>query len=242
MPTIRLDRLVAVAGSYTKSEAVMLIKHGHITVDGCVALSRSEKYSTDTARIAIDGEPLEYREFRYVMLNKPQGYITATEDKYEKTVIELLSEKYAGMGLFPVGRLDKDADGLLILTNDGKYSHKVISPSSKVRKRYFVQFDGKISASDIESFDKGVVLADGTRCLPALLEPAPGGAFVSLHEGKYHQVKRMMAAIEKPVKKLTRVSIGGLSLDESLKPGEFRELFEEASLVFSEINTQNNNK
>ena len=237
MPTVRLDKIVAVAGSYTKSEAIMLIKQGHITVDGCVALSHSEKYHADSVRIAIDGEPLEYREFRYIMLNKPKGYVTATEDKFEKTVMELLDEKYARLGLFPVGRLDKDAEGLLLLTNDGKFSHRVISPAGKIRKRYFVEFDGDISLADIESFERGLILADGTKCLPAVLEPAPGGAFVSLYEGKYHQVKRMMAAIKKPVKKLARVSIGGLSLDENLKPGEFRELCEEAFLVFEEINT-----
>jgi len=239
MPVVRLDKIVTGSGPYTNSEAAMLIKHGHVSVDGCVVLTCGKKYETESACIAIDNERVIYQRFSYIMLNKPAGYVSATYDKRDKTVMELLDDKYSKYGLFPVGRLDKDVDGLLILTNDGSYAHRVTSPSTGIYKRYFAQIDGSITGADIKSFADGLVLGDGTKCKAAVLETAPGGVHVQLCEGKHHQVKRMMAAIGKPVVRLTRISIGGLDLDRSLTPGNYRELFDEAFLVFNEKETNN---
>jgi len=238
MPINRLDKIITGAVAVTKSEASGLIKNGHVSVDGRLVLSCGEKFDTGKVEVSIDGEKVRYREFIYIMLNKPAGYISATTDRYDKTVMELLDGKYQKAGLFPVGRLDKDARGLLLLTNDGDFAHRVASPAGKIQKRYLAQTNGSITEADIEAFASGLVLGDGTKCKPAVLEPAPGGAYVSLWEGKYHQVKRMMVAIGKPVISLTRISIGRLDLDESLKPGECRELYDEAFFVFNEIETK----
>jgi len=225
---LRLDRIITSTGLYTRSEAAALIKCGRVTVGGKPACSGAEKHDPYAVQVAVDGERLEYREFRYVMLNKPRGYISSTGDRLERTVMELLDEKYSKLGLFPAGRLDKDAEGLLLLTNDGEFAHNITSPSKKVGKRYFVEINGTITARDVELFAQGITLGDGTKCLPATLEPAPNrGAFVTLREGKYHQVKKMIAALGMQVVSLKRIAIGNLKLDEGLKPGEFLELSHE---------------
>jgi len=227
MPTLRLDKIIADTGLFSRSEAASLIKHGRVTVDDRIVCSGAEKFDTEARRFAIDGQQLDYRKKRYIMLNKPKGYVSSTEDKRDVTVMQLLDERYSRLGLFPVGRLDKDAEGLLLLTNDGDFAHEITSPGKKVDKTYFVQFDGEVSKNDIEAFSRGITLGDGTKCMPAILEPKSDGAFVTINEGKYHQVKRMFAAINKPVRNLRRISTGGLILDERLKPGEYRELSHE---------------
>ena len=232
--SIRLDKLLSDTGFFSRSEAAALIKCGRVGVDGQIVRSGAEKYDTGTARITIDGKPLEYRKFRYIMMNKPSGYVSSTHDSHEKTVLELLDEKYCNLGLFPAGRLDKDAEGLLILTNDGNFAHSITSPRKKVNKQYFVKIDGSISDMDIAAFASGIILGDGTKCLPADLQTVPGGVSVTLREGKYHQIKRMLAATGKRVIYLKRVSIGGLRLDESLRPGGYRELTDEISLIFQD--------
>ena len=196
-----------------------------------VVKSAAEQFDPESCAVMIDGVRLEYQKFRYIMMNKPEGYVCSTSDRREKTVIDLLGGKYAGIGLFPAGRLDKDATGLLLLTNDGAFAHRITSPANRVGKRYYVQFDGGVSKEDIGAFAGGLTLKDGAKCLPAVLEPTSGGAFVTVYEGKYHQVKRMMAALGKPVKHLKRVSIGGLELDGKLKPGEYREIHDEISQI-----------
>jgi len=231
MPKLRLDKIIADSGLYSRSEAAAIINSGRVSVGGRVACSVSEKCDPETECVAIDGVKLEYRRFRYIMMNKPRGYVSSTADKREKTVLELLDDKYRKLDLFPAGRLDKDAEGLLLLTNDGRLAHIIISPSSKIYKRYFVQIDDEISNADITAFANGIELGDGTKCRPAILENASGGAYVTIHEGKYHQVKRMMSAIGKPVKYLKRIAIGGLVLDDNLKPGEFLEITDEISLI-----------
>ena len=230
MPFFRLDRIIADSGRASRSEAVALIKRGCVTVDGETVRSNAQKYNPDESCVAINGEVIESRRFRYIMMNKPQGYVSATQDRHEKTVPELLDDKYARFKLFPAGRLDKDAEGFLLLTNDGEFAHKIMS--QKTKKRYYVEIDGTVSEEDIEAFAQGLELRDGTKCLPAILEPAPGGAYVTLNEGKYHQVKRMMAARGKPVKYLKRVAIGELELDKNLKPGEYLELRDEIDALF----------
>ena len=241
---LRLDKIIADSGLYTRSDAKALIRAGRVIVDGSEARDGGLKLDPDTAAITIDGMPVSYKEYRYIMLNKPADYVSATDDRNEATVMELLDDKYAKLGVFPVGRLDKDCEGLLLLTNDGTFAHKVTSPGSKVYKRYFVKIDGTINAHDVEAFKRGMALGDGTKCRPALLEEcldidaegndicghdvcgrgATGCAYVTICEGKYHQVKRMLAALGKPVVYLKRVAIGGLTLDAGLSPGGYREL------------------
>ena len=230
---MRLDRIIANTGLYTRREAVKLICQGRISVDGCVVMSGSEKFDPETISVKIDGEPVEYRKYYYIMLNKPGGYISSTEDAREKTVMDILDDKYAKLGLFPAGRLDKDAEGLLLLTNDGEFAHAITSPAKKIDKSYFVEIDGTISEDDVEAAASGIILKDGTKCRPAILRQTESGVIITLHEGKYHQVKRMMAALGKPVKYLKRVAIGGLTLDENLKVGEYRELNDEIKLIFT---------
>jgi len=234
MPGLRLDKIIAGTGLYSRSEAAALIKRGRVTADGAPALSPAEKYDPDQILIAVDGDPVKHNKYRYIMLNKPCGYVSSTADKRDSTVMELLDKKYSKLGLFPAGRLDKDAEGLLLLTNDGEFAHRVTSPAKGVRKRYFAGFEGAITSEDIEAFALGLTLGDGTVCLPSLIEPAAGGAYITLSEGKYHQVKRMMASRGKRVTSLRRVAIGGLILDENLEPGSYRELEQEAFCVFDD--------
>jgi len=229
---IRLDKLISDSGLYSRSEAIMLIRSGRVSVDSRVVTLNSEKIDPNVMTIKIDNKPFVYKKYHYLMMNKPQGFVSSTLDKKERTVIELLDERYNNIGLFPAGRLDKDAEGFLLLTNDGELSHKIASPNCKVEKRYFVEFEGEISDDDILAFESGLKLNDGMVCLPAKLERAENGAYVTLREGKFHQVKKMMAAIGKPVKYLKRVAIGKLVLDESLEPGQYRELGKEIGLLF----------
>jgi len=219
-----LDKILADTGLYSRREVAVLISQGRVVVSGELAKSGACKYDPGAVDIKIDGNTVNYTKFHYIVMNKPAGYISSTFDRNERTVLELLDDKYTKLGIFPVGRLDKDAEGLLLLTNDGDFAHRITSPSKNVKKRYFVVFDGEVTDNDIMTFKQGLVLADGTRCLPAKLEATEGGAFVTVVEGKYHQVKRMMVAIGKPVLYLKRISIGGMILDEMLKTGEFREL------------------
>jgi len=234
MPTLRLDKYLVRTGLYSRSDATALIRKGRVGVDGRAAVSGAEKYDPETVSVTVDGAPVEYREFRYIMLNKPGGYLSSTSDNRGKTVMELLDGRYARMGLYPAGRLDKDAEGFLLLTNDGELAHRITSPLGKIDKQYFVEIDGRVSESDIETFKHGLILSDGTRCRPAVLEAAGDGAIVTVREGKFHQVKRMMAAIGKPVLYIKRIAIGGLKLDEDLKPGEYRELRDEIKELLNE--------
>ena len=167
--------------------------------------------------------------FVYVMLYKPEGLLSATEDRRQKTVLDLLPKELRRRGLFPVGRLDKDTTGLLLLTDDGALAHALLSPKKHVDKVYLARVEGRVDRSDISALAEGMTLGDGTRCLPAGLEPLGDGSQcrVTLREGKYHQVKRMLAARGKPVLTLKRLSMGGLALDEELKPGEWRFLTKE---------------
>ena len=227
MPQVRLDKFLADMGIATRKELKQIIKSGRVTLDGTAATKPEIKFDPEQSRVEMDGELLSYAKFRYYMMDKPGGVLTATEDPKQKTVLDLVTPEMRRMGLFPVGRLDKDTSGLLLLTNDGDFSHRVISPKSGVEKRYYAKVDGKPDSKDAERFKNGIVLADGTECLPAVLETdGTDECFVTVMEGKYHQVKRMLAACGKPVLELRRLSIGGLQLDEDLGPGGFRELDE----------------
>lgn len=224
----RLDKLLANTGRWSRKEARELVKRGRVTVDGAVARAFDEKYPPEAA-IAVDGESLVHSKGTYLMLHKPAGVLSATEDRRQKTVLDLLPPHLQRLGLFPVGRLDKDTEGLLLLTDDGPLAHELLSPKKHVDKVYFVRVEGRLDRTDTEAFAAGMVLGDGLVCQSAGLEvlEEPDTALVTLREGKFHQIKRMLAHQGKPVRYLKRLSMGGLTLDPALGPGEWRYLKEE---------------
>ena len=225
----RLDKLLAATGRWSRREVKGLVKAGRVLVDGVPAAAPEQKLDPDRSRVLVDGEEAVFREFTYVMLNKPAGVLSATEDARQETVLDLLPPELRRRGLFPVGRLDKDSEGLLLLTNDGDLAHRLLSPKSHVDKVYYIRTDAPLTEEDRAAFAGGVLLADGTECLPAGLELLGDGreALVTLHEGKFHQIKRMIASRGAAVCRLKRLSMGTLVLDEGLRPGGFRLLNEE---------------
>ena len=224
----RLDKLLGELGVASRSELRQIIRSGRVRVDGAVVTEPERRLDGERSEIMLDGKNLRYTEKRSYMMDKPAGLLSVTEDKHQQTVFRLLPPEMQRMGLFPVGRLDKDTSGLLLLTNDGELAHKIISPKSGIPKRYLAEVEGEPDAEDVRAFREGLVLGDGTQCLPAELELLGGKTcLVTVMEGKYHQVKRMLAARGKPVRALRRLAVGGLELDESLGPGGFRELTEE---------------
>ena len=228
MAVLRLDKLLADTGRWSRKEAKELIRRGRVQVNGFPAKSGEEKYETEGLNLTVDGQPVFHEEYTYIMLHKPAGVLSATEDRRQATVLDLLSPELKKRGLFPVGRLDKDTEGLLLLTDDGDLAHRLLSPRYHVDKVYLVQVEGALSEADSRAFEEGMVLGDGLECLPAGLEPlperGPGWGLVTLREGKFHQIKRMLAAREKPVVYLKRLSMGSLKLDAELKKGEYRTL------------------
>ena len=234
MAAQRLDKIIASTGRWSRREVKDLIRQGRVTVDGVPARSAEEKADPEQAVIAVNGELLNWRRYTWVMLNKPAGYLSATEDGRGATVLDLLPQDLQRQGLFPVGRLDKDTEGLLLLTNDGELAHRLLSPKYHVEKRYFARVDGELSAADTEAFARGMTLGDGLECLPAGLEVLPDRVcIVTLREGKFHQVKRMLAARGAPVLYLKRLSMGPLTLDDSLAAGAYRLLrAEEISALY----------
>lgn len=225
----RLDKLLAATGRWSRREVKGLVKAGRVLVDGVPAAAPEQKLDPDRSRVLVDGEEAVFRELTYVMLNKPAGVLSATEDARQETVLDLLPPELRRRGLFPVGRLDKDSEGLLLLTNDGDLAHRLLSPKYHVDKVYYIRTDAPLTEEDRAAFAGGVLLADGTECLPAGLELLGDGreALVTLHEGKFHQIKRMIASRGAAVCRLKRLSMGTLVLDEGLRPGGFRLLNEE---------------
>lgn len=221
----RLDKLLSDAGVAGRKELKDMIRAGRVTVNDSVIKKADFKVDELHDQICVDGMLVDTEKFVYYMLHKPEGVVTATEDRTQKTVLDLFPAELQRRGLFPVGRLDKDTTGLLILTNDGEYAHQVISPKSHVDKRYMAHTEGITDNTDVNAFAEGIVLRDGTALLPAKLEvTGTECCYVTLLEGKYHQVKRMLASRGKPVVRLHRCSIGQLRLDERLKAGEFRRM------------------
>lgn len=235
---MRLDKFLGDCGIGTRKQIKEYIKNGMAVVDGKVANKPELSVDPSKNEIIFSGENLtsNYKEFRYYMLNKPQGVISATEDKREETVLDLIDTGY-DKDLAPVGRLDKDTEGLLIITNDGKLSHSLLSPKKHVEKEYLVYTKSVVSESDIKRLEEGVDIGDEKPTLPAkafLYKDADGKEVLHLiiHEGRFHQVKRMLEAVDNEVVFLKRIRMGNLSLDESLEPGEYRELTdEEVSLL-----------
>lgn len=230
----RLDKLLAGTGKWSRREVKALVRQGLVRVDGRLAASAEDKLDPAAAIITVAGETISLCRFTYVMLHKPAGVLTATEDRKQPTVLDLLPPELRRIGLAPVGRLDKDTEGLLLLTNDGELTHRLLSPKYHVDKRYLARVDGELSATDAEAFARGMTLGDGLECLPAGLELLPGHAcIVTLREGKFHQVKRMLAARGAPVLYLKRLSMGPLTLDDSLAAGAYRLLrAEEISALY----------
>ncbi len=227
---MRLDKLLAEMGHGTRTEVKKLIRSGIVRINGMVITAPDTHIDPNSDSIFVAEKQIIYREFIYLMLNKPQGFISATWDKKLPTVIDLLPEEYRSYELFPIGRLDIDTEGLLILTNDGKLSHELLSPKKHVPKTYFAVLDKAAEPSDASAFKSGVVLDDGYKTLPAQLkisENNPKEIELIISEGKFHQVKRMFEAVGKKVVYLKRIKMNKLSLDNSLSLGDIRELSEE---------------
>lgn len=221
----RLDKILANSGFGTRKEVKKLVRWGVVKIDGKVVNTADIKIDPDVSEITVNDEKVIYKEFVYLMLNKPDGYVSATEDNVYPTVTELVPEEFWHFDVFPVGRLDVDTEGLLILTNDGKFAHNVTSPKKHIAKKYFVVPEKPITEEDKKVFASGMDLGDFT-AMPAILEECEGGCYATIYEGKFHQVKRMFEKISNSVTYLKRVQIGKLELDKSLPVGEMKELSE----------------
>lgn len=226
----RLDKIIASTGRWSRREVKNLIRQGKVLVDGAPPRSGEEKADPESAEIVVNGETINYRRYTWVMLNKPAGYLSATEDGRGKTVLDLLAPELQKQKLFPVGRLDKDTEGLLLLTNQGDLAHDLLSPRHHVDKVYYTRVAGHLTQEDCDAFAAGMTLGDGLICLPAGLEILAAGeeseARVTLREGKFHQIKRMLAQRGKPVVYLERIAMGNLPLDPGLERGKYRLLTE----------------
>ncbi len=226
----RLDKFLCDSGAGTRSQVKVIMKAGRVTVDGIVERDNSRKIDPAAQTVYLDGEVVGGKRTVVIMLNKPAGHVTATEDKKEKTVMELLPAEYRKLDVKPVGRLDKATEGLLLFTNDGDLIHKLISPKKEVPKVYYAKHEGTATQADVQAFAEGLTLGDGTKCLPARLEILGAGeSRITVCEGKYHQVRRMMASRNMPVIYLERQREGGLTLGD-LPRGQVRELTEEECL------------
>ena len=238
--TERLDKLIASQGKLSRSDVKKMVKSGRVTVDGAVVKSADIKVDADKSVISVDGKALNYKKNIYIMLNKPQGVISASNDKTQKTVVDLVPPELYRDGLFPAGRLDGDTVGFVLITDDGDFAHRILSPKNHIMKTYHATLRSPLTEEDIAAFKNGIELSDGTLCLEAevrMLEKTDEPiAEVKICEGKYHQVKRMFAALGNKVLYLKRVRMGGLDLDESLEEGQCREITAEEMLLLSEKN------
>ncbi|CAG9622151.1 Ribosomal small subunit pseudouridine synthase A [Sutcliffiella rhizosphaerae] len=229
--SMRMDKLLANSGYGTRKEVKKLLKTGVVKVDGEVVKDAKVHVDPEVEEVTVHDDIVEYREFIYLMMHKPPGLLSATEDNRQETVVDILQEEDKIFAPFPVGRLDKDTEGLLILTNDGQLAHQLLSPKKHVPKTYYATIDGEVTEEDVIAFKEGVTLDDGYETLPASLEILSSGESseieITIMEGKFHQVKRMFQAVGKSVTYLKRLSMGKLVLDETLELGEYRELTDE---------------
>ncbi|WP_147805161.1 pseudouridine synthase [Alkalicoccus halolimnae] len=225
---MRADKLLSHLGYGSRKEVKKFLKQGALKVNGEAVKDGKAQVDTDVQEVEVFGEPVVYRDYIYLMMHKPAGLISATEDENEETVVDLLEPEDALFEPFPVGRLDKDTTGLLLLTNDGKLAHRLTSPKHKADKEYVVTLAEPLSDSAVQQLEAGVTLDDGYTTKPARIAATDAASvvFITIQEGKYHQIKRMMAAVGNRVKELERVRMGTLILDEDLNPGEYRELTE----------------
>lgn len=225
----RLDKVLANLGYGTRKEVKSLVKQGMVEIDNKIVNDSGIKIDPNICQIKVSGEMVNYRKYIYLIMNKPDGVISATFDNRDETVIDLLEPEHQAFNPFPIGRLDKDTVGLLLITNDGELNHRLIAPKSHVDKVYYAEIDKAVNEEDVKAFEKGIVLDDEYKCMPAkleILQSNDDGAKVkiTIQEGKFHQVKRMFNAREKNVVYLKRIEFGTLKLDENLSEGEYREL------------------
>ena len=234
----RIDKILSNLGYGSRSELKKLCKNGLVKVNGKVINNPGVQVDVENDEILFDGEKVVYKEFIYLMLNKPDGYISATFDKRDPIVLDLIDKEALIFEPFPVGRLDKDTEGLLVLTNDGQLAHRVLSPKKHVPKTYYAKIEGVVTEEDVKAFAEGVILDDGYETMPAELEILKSDEIseieLTIHEGKFHQVKRMFESVGKKVVYLKRLSMGKLKLDEGLALGEYRELTEEEVKMIEE--------
>lgn len=228
--TLRLDKYLSEMNKGSRREIKESARAGRIKVNGEIVKNTDRKINPDVDKILYDGNPVEFNRYEYYILNKPQGVVSATHDDRDRTVIDLIQEEKR-KDLFPVGRLDKDTEGLLIITNDGELSHRLLSPSRHIRKIYYAKIDGRVTEEDIRRCEEGIELKDGTITKPAELRILSSDTIseieLTIYEGKYHQVKRMFAALGKHVIFLKRICMGDIFLDDSLKTGEYRRMTED---------------
>ncbi|WP_246941362.1 pseudouridine synthase [Bacillus pinisoli] len=228
---MRIDKLLANMGFGTRKEVKQLLKTGLVRVNDAIIKDAKTHVNPEQQQVTVNGETVEYKEFIYLMMNKPQGVISATEDNHDQTVIDLLEHEDLIFEPFPVGRLDKDTEGLLLITNDGQLAHQLLSPKKHVPKTYFALINDVVGEEDIEAFKHGVTLDDGYETKPGVLKVLEAGPTskieLTITEGKFHQVKRMFEAVGKRVMYLKRIQMGPLPLDETLELGEYRELTDE---------------
>jgi len=236
---MRLDKLLSNMGFGTRKEVKQLMKKGAVRVNTVAVKDAALHVDPLKDEVTVLGQKVVYKEFMYLMMNKPQGVLSATEDKRDQTVIDLLDEEYNIFEMFPVGRLDKDTEGFLMLTNDGKLAHNLLSPKKGVPKTYYAHIEGIVTEEDTKKFSEGVILDDGYETKPGQLSILKSADIseieLTITEGKYHQVKRMFEAVGKQVVYLKRLSMGPLSLDESLALGSYRELTEEELQLLMQI-------
>lgn len=229
---IRIDKMLSNSGLGSRKQIKQDARKGYVEVNSTIEKDSSKIIDTETDVIKYNGEIITYTQFIYLMMNKPKGVVSATEDNYDKTVIDLLNDNDRFFNPFPVGRLDKDTEGLLLITNDGQLAHELLSPKKRVDKTYYVEVGEEVTEDDVKAFEMGVILKeDNYKTLPAKLEIIESGypsiCLVTIQEGKFHQVKRMFNAVNNEVIFLKRLSMGPLKLDESLKTGDYRHLTEE---------------
>ena len=219
-----MDKYLSVAANISRADAKKLIKCGRVSVGGKLVKKAEDKVSIEE-EVLLDGKPISYKKYVYIIMNKPSGILSAATDKRVKTVVDIIPENLKREGLFPVGRLDKTTTGLLIITNDGDFAHKTISPKSYIEKCYYTELDGELTAENKQKIEGGITLSDGTVCRPAKIEMiSKREVYITISEGKYHEIKRMFGVVGLGVNSLHRVSIGGLKLPEGLKTGECVEI------------------
>lgn len=225
---MRLDKFLCEVNLGTRSQVKDLIRRGAVTVNDIPVKGADTRVDEEKDAVCVQGRPVRYRKFFYYMLNKPPGLVSATRDRLSSTVMELLRPEHRRSDLFPAGRLDKDTEGFLLLTNDGELAHRLLSPKKHVDKTYRVSIDHGLSGEDVQRLEQGVDIGEDCLTLPAKVQQIDEKVILlTIQEGKFHQVKRMLMAVDNSVTALKRISFGGITLDDTLKPGEYRELTEE---------------
>ena len=238
---MRLDKFLSVTGTLSRSESKKAIRAGRLRIDGTVAKSGETQLDPETNKVTLDGKEIIYRRFTYIMLNKPEGYVSATDDKRDKTVLDLLPDDMKKDGLFPCGRLDKYTLGLMLITDDGELGHKLLAPKSHVTKSYRFSAEHEISEADADALRTGVHIEGGYLTKPCglSLDERRDSGIITLREGKYHQIKQMLEATKNKITYLERITFGSLTLDTSLARGEWRYLTEkEVESLINDVNQQ----